>query len=78
MTRSPPDQSGGRYGGGLTIPEFFAEPCGAHMRLMRQWLDCQATPGRSVPAVVSGCGLSVAIAVLLAFVGNVAAQDRFP
>jgi hypothetical protein len=29
MTRSPPDQSGGRYGGGLTILEFFAEPCGA-------------------------------------------------
>jgi hypothetical protein len=27
----------------LTIPEFFAEPCGAHMRLMRQCLDCQAT-----------------------------------
>jgi hypothetical protein len=37
------DHSGGRYGGGLTILEFFAEPCGAHMRLMRQCLDCQAT-----------------------------------
>jgi len=42
MTRSPLDQSGGRYGGGLTILEFFAEPCGTHMRLMRQCLDCQA------------------------------------
>jgi hypothetical protein len=42
--RSPLDQSGGRYGGGcLTILEFFAGPCGAHMRLMRQCLDCQAT-----------------------------------
>jgi hypothetical protein len=28
---------------GLTILEFFAEPCGAHMRLMRQCLDYQAT-----------------------------------
>jgi hypothetical protein len=43
MTRSPLDESGRRYGGCLTIPEFFAEPCGAHMRLMRQCLDCRAT-----------------------------------
>jgi hypothetical protein len=43
MTRSPLDQSGSRYGGGLTILEFFAEPCGAHMRLMRQCLDYQTT-----------------------------------
>ena len=41
-------------------------------------LKTRLTQGRSVPAAVSGCGLSVAIAVLLAFVGNVAAQDRFP
>jgi hypothetical protein len=39
MTRSSLDQSGGC----LTILEFFAEPCGAHMRLMRQCLDYQAT-----------------------------------
>jgi len=41
-------------------------------------LKTRLAQGRSVPAAVSGCGLSVAIAVLLAFVGNVAAQDRFP
>jgi hypothetical protein len=42
MKRSPLDQSGGPRQV-LTILEFFAEPCGAHMRLMRQCLDCQAT-----------------------------------
>jgi hypothetical protein len=48
MTRSPLDQSGGRYGGGLTILEFFAEPCGAHMRLMRQCLDFRPRSWRTL------------------------------
>ena len=48
MTRSPLDQSGGRYGGALTILEFFAEPCGAHMRLMRQCLDFRPRSWRTL------------------------------